>query len=208
MGPQPTIPTGQEILEQLNQLEEEYASSGIKNSIIGGGREGRTTPSLEEVAQSTGKVDDNVATSPRPITPPRPAPLTPAPPTPTPPSPSPHPASPIPAPTPAPPTAGPPPVVPPAAIEAPISSRLRKRPEKTQKWKASMGLVPNKDEGQSNKRKAPEEGEQSVKRAKTVVENTKTPTRKRAGARNAGTNKQGPASKSSMSLIFSDLMLP
>lgn len=60
-------------------------------------------------------------------------------------------------------------------------------------------FVPNQDEGQSKKRKAPEE---SAKRAKTVVENTTTATRNRVGARNAGKNKQGTASKSSMSIIF------
>lgn len=59
-------------------------------------------------------------------------------------------------------------------------------------------FVPNQDEGQSKKRKAPEE---SAKRAKTVVENT-TATRNRVGARNPGKNKQGTASKSSMSIIF------
>lgn len=68
-----------------------------------------------------------------------------------------------------------------------------------------MVLVPNQGEGQSKKRKAKERDE-SAKRAKTVVENTTTGTRNRAGARNAGTNKQCIASKSSRSIIF--LMLP
>lgn len=162
--------------------------TGNNNSTIDGGREGRTSPSLEEGAQSPQKVDDNVATSPRPTLP-----------TPTPPPPTPATASPPP--SPAPPTLAPPPAIL-LAVEAPVSSRLRTRSERSQKLKASMGLVPSQGEGQSKKRKAPKEGEESAKRAKTVVENTTTAARNRAGARNAGTNKQGIASKSSRSIIF------
>lgn len=209
MEPQPAVPTGQEILEQLDQLAGEYALSG-NNKLTIGGREDRSnasdfrleSPSSEEGAQSLGEVDDNnVAASPRPLTPPRPAP-------PSPPSlpPAPHPATPSLPPAPAPPTLAAPPAVPPA-VEAPVSSRLRIRPEKSQKWKASMGLDPKQDEGQSKKRKAPKEKGESAKRAKSVFETTATPTGKKGGARNGGTKKQGTASKISMPSIFSNSML-
>lgn len=205
MEPQPTIPTGQEILAQLDELTGEYALNGNDNSTIGGGHEGRTnasdsrpeTSSLEDGAQPSGEVDDrNVAASPGPLNSPRAALPTPAPPTPAL-----HPATPTLSPPPASPTLAPPLTVP-SALGAPVSSRLRKRPERSQNWKAGMGLVPNEDEGQSKKRKAPNEGDGSAKRAKTVVEATTTTTRKRVGARNAGAKKQITASKSSMFIIL------
>lgn len=63
---EPAVPTGQEILEQLNQLEEKYGLSGNDNSTKGGGNESHTSPSLEEGTQSPPRVDYNVATSLRP----------------------------------------------------------------------------------------------------------------------------------------------
>lgn len=119
LEPQPAIPTGQEILAQLDQLTGANALSGNKISTIGRGRQGRTnasdsrpeSPSLEEGAQSSEKVDEHVATSPRPLTPPRLTPPTPAPPIYTP-----RPATPTLAPAPAPPIVAPPP-----AVEVPIS---------------------------------------------------------------------------------------
>lgn len=212
LEPQPAIPTGQEILAQLDELTGEYALNGNDNSTIGGGHEGRTnasdsrmeSSSLEDGAQPSGEVDDrNVAASPGPLNSPRAALPNPAPPTPAPPTPAIHPATPTPSPPPAPPTLAPPLAVP-SSVEAPVSSRLRKRPERSQNWKASMGLVPNEDEGQSKKRKAPKEGDGSAKRAKTVVEATTTTARKRVGARNAGAKKQTTASKSSMFIILTN----
>lgn len=211
MEPQPAIPTGQEILAQLDKLTGEYALNGNDNSTIGGGHEGRTNASdsrpesspLEDGAQPSGGVDDrNVAASPGPLHSPRAALPTPTPPTPATPTPALHPATPTPSPPPAPPTLAPPLAVT-SAVEAPVSSRLRKRPERFQNWKASMGLVPNEGEGQSKKRKAPKEGDGSAKRAKIVVEATTT-TRKRVGARNAGAKKQTTASKSSMFIILTN----
>lgn len=206
MEPQPAIPTGQEILAQLDELTGEYALNGNDNSTIGGGHEGRTnasdsrpeSSSLEDGAQPSGEVDDrNVAASPGPLNSPRAALPSSAPPTPAPPTPAIHPA------TPTPPTLAPPLAVP-SSVEAPVSSRLRKWPERSQNWKASMGLVPNEDEGQSKKRKAPKEGDGSAKRAKTVVEATTTAARKRVGARNVGAKKQTTASKSSMFIILTN----
>lgn len=223
MEPQPTIPTGQEILVQLDELTGEYALNGNDNSTIGGGHEDHTnanasdsrpdSSSLEDGAQPSGEVGDhNVAASPGPLNSPRTALPSPAPPTPAPPTPALHPATPTLSPPPAPPTLAPPPAPPtlapplavPSPIEAPVSSRLCKRPERSQNWKASKGLVPNGDEGQSEKRKAPKEGDGSAKRAKTVVGATITTTRKRVGARNAGAKKQTTASKSSMFIILTN----
>lgn len=182
---EPVIPTGQEILAQLNQLTEEYALSG-GNSTIGGGRE-RTNASdsrqessssedgAQSSAQSSETVDDNnIATSLHPLTPPRPAPPTPvshlAPPALEPPSAL------------MPPTTGPSISV----AEAPVSSRLRTRPEKSQKWKDSMRIGPQQEKGQPTKRKAPKETQEPAKRTKTGVENTTTTTTKRVAARRAG----------------------
>lgn len=86
---EPAIPTGQEILEQLNRLVGEYAVEG-NNSTIGGGREGRTnaddsrlelSSSAEDGAKSPKIVgdDNNVATPYHPITSPRLATPAPAP---------------------------------------------------------------------------------------------------------------------------------
>lgn len=182
---EPVIPTGQEILAQLNQLTEEYALSG-GNSTIGGVRE-RTNASdsrqessssedgAQSSAQSSETVDDNnIATSLHPLTPPRPAPPTPvshlAPPALEPPSGL------------MPPTTGPSISV----AEAPVSSRLRTRPEKSQKWKDSMRIGPQQEKGQPTKRKAPKETQEPAKRTKTGVENTTTTTTKRVAARRAG----------------------
>lgn len=213
MEPQPDIPTGQEILAQLDELTGEYALNGKDNSTIGGGHEGRTnasdsrpeSSSLVDGAQPSGEVDDRtVAASPGPLNSPRPALPSPAPPTQAPPTPALHHPTPTLSPPPAPPTLAPPLAIP-SAVEAPVSSRLRKRPERSQNWKARMGLVPNEDEGQSKKRKAHKEVDGSAKRAKTVVEaTTTTTTRKRVVARNAGAKKQTTASKSSMFIIFTN----
>lgn len=172
MEPQPDIPTGQEILAQLDELTGEYALNGNNNSTIGGGHEGRTnasdcrpeSSSLVDGAQPSGEVDDStVAASPGPLKSPRPALPIPAPPTPSPSTPALHHPTPTLSPPPAPLTMAPPPapltlappLAVPSAVEAPVSSRLRKRPERTQNWKASMGLVPNEDEGQSRKGRPP-----------------------------------------------------
>lgn len=209
MEPQPDILTGQEILAQLDELTGEYALNGNDNSTSGGGHEGRTnasdsrpeSSSLVDGAQPSGEVDDRtVAASPGPLNSPRAALPSPAP---APPTPALHHTTPTLSPPPAPPTLAPPLAVP-SAVEAPVSSRLRKRPERSQNWKASMGLVPNEDEGQSKKRKAPKEVDGSAKRAKTVVEATTTATRKRVVARNAGAKKQTTASKSSRFIIFTN----
>lgn len=213
MEPQPDIPTGQEILAQLDELTGEYALNGKDNSTIGGGHEGRTnasdsrpeSSSLADGARPSGEVDDhNVAASPSPLKSPRAALPSPAPPTPAAPTRPLHHTTPSTSPPPAPPTQAPPLPIP-SAVEAPVSSRLRKRPERSQNWNASMGLVENEDEGQSKKRKAPKEEDGSAKRAKTVVEATATiTTRKRAGARNAGAKKQATVSKSSMFIILTN----
>lgn len=178
------IPTGQEILAQLNQLTEEYALSGDK-STIGGDRE-RTNASdsrqeslsSEDVAQSSETVDDNnFATSLRPHTPPRPAPPTPVN----------HPAAPALEPPRVPSALMPPAAGPPISVaEEPVSSHLRTRPEKSQKWKDSMRIGPQQEKGQPTKRKAPKETQEPAKRAKTAVENTTTTTTKRVAARSAG----------------------
>lgn len=207
---EPAIPTGQEILEQLNQLAGEYALSG-NNSTVGGGLESRTnagdsrqesSSSAEDGAESSEKVvdDNNVMTPHHPVTPPRPVAPTPAP------APAPAPSSPLLAlpsvgPTIAPPSASP------SVVEAPISSRLRVRHEKSQKWKASMGIVPEQDQGQAKKRKAPKETVEPAKRAKTVAKNTTTTkTAKKVAAHSAGAqprkNKQKTSLNSSMFIIL------
>lgn len=176
LEPQTAIPTGQEILAQLDELTGEHAFNGKDNSTIGGGHEGRTnasdsrpeSSSLGDRAQLTGEVDDrNVAASPGPLNSPRSAPPTAAL----------HPTTPTLSPPPAPPNLAPPLAVP-SAVEAPFSSRLRKRPERSQNWKARMKLVPYEDKGQSKKRKAPKERDGLAKRAKAVVEATTTTSRK------------------------------
>lgn len=204
---EPAIPTGQEILEQLNQLAGEYALSG-NNSTMGGGQEGCTNAggsrqealsSAESGTKSPENVvdDHNVANAHHPLIPPRPASPTPA-------------LAPAPPTKPlalssAAPTLAPPPPASPSVVEAPISSRLRARPENSQKSNASLGIVPDQDQQvQSKKRKAPKETAESAKRAKTIVENTTTNTTtaaNRAAARSAGVqprkHKQKNASNSS-----------
>lgn len=147
MEPQPDIPTGQEILAQLDELTGEFALNGNDKLTISGGHEGRTnasdsrpeSSSLAEGAQPSGEVDDrNVAASPGPLNSPRAALPSPAPPTPAPPTPALHHTTPTPLPLPAPPTLAPP-LAGPSTVEAPVSSRLRKRPERSQNWKVSMG---------------------------------------------------------------------
>lgn len=185
---EPAIPTGQEILEQLNQLSGEFALSGGNNSTIGGGQEGRTN------AGNSGPESSSSAPAPAPapaVTPPRPAP-----------------SSPAPAPTPAlAPSLAPPPPASPPVVEAPISSRLRTRPERSQKWKSSMGIVPQEDKAPSKKRKAPEEPVESAKRAKTTTTKTKSVAARSAGAQPRN-RKQKSASKPSMFIYFSNLLLP
>lgn len=207
MEPQTAIPTGQEILAQLDELTGEHAFNGKNNSTIGGGHEGRTntsdsrpeSSSLGDRAQLTGEVDDrNVAASPGPLNSPRSALPSSAPPTPAL-----QPTTPTLSPPPAPPNLEPPLAVP-SAVEAPVSSRLRKRPERSQNWKARMELVPNEDKGPSKKRKAPEERDGLAKRAKSVVEATTTTSRKRVGARDVGAKKQTIASKSSMFITLTE----
>ena len=185
------IPTGQEILEQLNQLAGEYAL-GDDGSPIGGGQGGRTNATgsrressiSEDRAQSSRDLVD-VAT-------PAPAP------------------TPAPALSPASPTLAPPPPASPPVVEAPISSRLRTRPARSLKWKTSMGIGSQQDQAQPTKRKAPKESVQpAAKRSKTVVEKSTTATTaatttttKRVAARGAGSQpqkyKQKTASKPSM----------
>lgn len=192
---EPAIPTGQEILEQLNQLAGEYALSG-NNSTIGGGQEGRTN------AGDFGPESSSSAPAPAPtaVTPPRPAPSSPAP--------APAPVTPPLAPSLASPALAPPPPASPPVVEAPISSRLRTRPERSQKWKSSMGIVPQEDKAPSKKRKAPEEPVESAKRAKPTTTKTKSVAARSAGAQPRN-QKQKSASKPSMFIIyFSNLLLP
>lgn len=206
---EPAIPTGRELLAQLNQLTEECTFSG-DNSNIDGGRErikpsnSRPEPSSStHGAQTSGNVDDsNVATSLHQLTPLHPAPPTLMPHS-TPPALE-HPSS-------------PPALAPPAnapstsVVEAPVSSRLRTRPEKSQHWKDSVGIDPKQEKGQSKKRKAPKETQEPAKRAKTDVDNTTTTTTKRVAARIAGAksrkNKQQISKSSRFIIFFSNLML-
>lgn len=180
---EPVIPTGQKILAQLNQLTEEYALSGGNSTIGGGGERTNASHSRQELsssedgAQSSETVDDNnIATSLHPLTPPRPAPPTPVS----------HLTPPALEPTPAPSALMPPTTGPSISVaEAPVSSRLRTRPEKSQKWKDSMRIGPQQEKGQPTKRKAPKETQEPAQRTKTGVENTTTTTTKTrsAGAR-------------------------
>lgn len=190
---EPAIPTGQEILEQLNQLSGEFALSG-NNSTIGGGREGRTNAGNSGPESSSSTPAPAPAPAPTAVTPPRPAPSSPAP--------APTPVTPALAPSLAPPPPASPPVV-----EAPISSRLRTRPERSQKWKSSMGIVPQEDKAPSKKRKAPEEPVESAKKAKTTTTKTKSVAARSAGAQPRN-RKQKSASKPSMFIYFSNLLLP
>ena len=207
---EPVIPTGQEILEQLNHLAGEYALGGDR-STIGGGQGGRTnatgfrreSSTPEDGAQSSRNVDDKVVATPSPPALPTPAPA----PAPVPLPPALSPASPTLASPPPPPPPPPPPASPPV-VEAPISSRLRKRPERSLKWKTSMGIGLQQVKAQLTKRKVPKETVQpAAKRAKTVVEKSTTAiTTKRVAARGAGTRpqnyKQRTASKLSMFIII------
>lgn len=83
----------------------------------------------------------------------------------------------------------PPALAPPSAadsvsiVEAPVSSRLRIRPEKSQKWKDSMGIGPKQEKEQPKKRKAPKETQEPAKRAKTGVNDTTKITKKRVAPR-------------------------
>lgn len=70
-------------------------------------------------------------------------------------------------------------------VEAPVSSRLRTRPEKSQKWKDSMGIGPKQEKEQSKKRKAPKEKQEPAKRAKTDVNDTIETITKRVAPRSA-----------------------
>lgn len=168
----------------LNQPTEEYALSG-RSSNYDGGDERTIAPvskapssTSENGAHSSENVEDkNPATSLHPITRPYLAPPTPG----------------------APPafTALVHPIAPPALArpsavdsisiaEAPVLSRLRTRPEKSQKWKDSMGIGPKQEKEQSRKRKAPKEMQELAKRAKTDVNDTiKTTTTKRVAPRSA-----------------------
>lgn len=70
-------------------------------------------------------------------------------------------------------------------VEAPVSSRVRTRPEKSQKWKDSMGIGPKQEKEQSKKRKAHKEKQEPAKRAKTDVKDTIKTIIKRVAPRNA-----------------------
>lgn len=175
---EPTIPTGQDILAQMT---EEYALSG-GNSTFGGGDERTNAPGSrmkssfsESRAQSSEKVDDNnLATSLHPISRPYLAPPTPMPP----------PASTALEHPPAPPALAPSSAADSISIvEAPVSSRLRTRPEKSQKWKDSMGIGPKQEKEQSKKRKAPKETHEPAKRAQIGVNDTTKTTTKRVAPR-------------------------
>lgn len=185
---EPAIPTGQVLFERLNQLLGEYAPSG-NNSTIGGGQEDRTN------ANDSGPESSSSAPAPAPVTPPHPAPSSPAP------APALAPVTPPLAPSLASPTLASPPPASPPVVGAPISSRLRKRPERSQKWKVNMGIILQEDKAPSKKRKAPKEPVESAKRAKTTTTAIKSVVARSAGAQ-PRKQKQNRASKPSMFINF------